>query len=85
MDGPLAAADLDGASDTIASTPATRAVILTKGDPMTLSARRLAAIMDRVCTIGPVHVVRRHARRPEVAQERVMVERLAAITGRPVT
>ncbi|OYU17194.1 MAG: lysine 2,3-aminomutase [Rhodobacteraceae bacterium PARR1] len=87
-DGPLPAADLEAALDYIAATPAIWEVILTGGDPMTLSPRRLRAIMDRLSAIPHVDVVRLHTRVPVVAPEKVTEALVAAITaksgGRPV-
>lgn len=84
-DGPLPAADLDAALDYIAATPAIWEVILTGGDPMTLSPRRLRAIMDRLSAIPHVDVVRLHTRVPVVAPEKVTEALVDAIKSRPVT
>ena len=46
-------------------------VILTGGDPLVLSARRLGAILARLDTMAHVKVVRLHTRVPAVAPERV--------------
>lgn len=46
-------------------------VILTGGDPLVLSPRRLAAIMAALAAIPHVRVVRLHSRVPAVAPERV--------------
>lgn len=84
-DGPLPADELDAALDYIAATPAIWEVILTGGDPMTLSPRRLRAIMDRLSAIPHVDVVRLHTRVPVVAPEKVTDALVNAITARPVT
>ena len=67
----LTAAELDAALAYIAERPQIWEVILTGGDPMVLSARRLAALMARLGEIDHVKVVRLHTRVPAVAPERV--------------
>jgi lysine 2,3-aminomutase len=46
-------------------------VILTGGDPLVLSARRLGAVMKRIAAIDHVKIVRLHTRLPTVAPERI--------------
>jgi lysine 2,3-aminomutase len=46
-------------------------VILTGGDPLVLSARRLAAAMKRLSTVEHVKIIRLHTRIPIVDPERV--------------
>ena len=70
-EGTLPEEDLVAALGYIAVNPAIREVILTGGDPMTLSPRRLRAIMDRLSAIPHVDVVRLHTRVPVVAPEKV--------------
>ena len=56
-------------------------VILTGGDPLILSPRRLADLLDRLDTIDHVAVIRFHTRVPIVDPERVtavLVDRLSA-------
>jgi len=87
-DGPLPGAELDAALAYIAATPAIWEVILTGGDPMTLSPRRLRAIMDRLAAIPHVDVVRLHSRVPVVAPEKVteaLVQAILPRAGGPVT
>lgn len=84
-DGPLTNSDLEAALDYIAATPAIWEVILTGGDPMTLSPRRLSAIMARLSAIPHVDVVRLHTRVPVVAPDKVTDALVQAIKGRPVT
>lgn len=55
---------LDAALGYIAETPAIWEVILTGGDPLLLSPRRLAGLMDRLKEIEHVRVVRIHTRLP---------------------
>ncbi|KEP69001.1 lysine 2,3-aminomutase [Thioclava dalianensis] len=79
--GPLPEAQLDAALEYIAATPAIREVILTGGDPLTLSPRRLGAVLDRLGAIAHLDQIRLHTRVPVVAPERIteaLCERLRA-------
>lgn len=69
--GPLPASDLDQALDYIARTPALREIILTGGDPLTLSPRRLRDVLKRLDAIAHLDMVRFHTRVPVVAPERI--------------
>ena len=69
--GPLPEAQLDAALDYIAATPALREIILTGGDPMTLSPRRLDAVLTRLDAIPHLDVIRLHSRVPVVAPDRI--------------
>ena len=62
----LSEADLDTAFAYVAERPEIFEVILTGGDPLVLSDRRLAAILDRLEAIPHVEVVRIHTRVPVV-------------------
>lgn len=75
--------DLTAALDYIAATPAIWEVILTGGDPMSLSPRRIAAIMERLSAIAHVQIVRLHTRVPVVAPHRIDDAMLAALRARP--
>lgn len=80
--GHLPQPDLDRALDHIAHTPALWEVILTGGDPLVLSPRRLADLMARLADIPHVQVVRFHSRVPVVAPQRVNDALLAALDTR---
>ncbi|WP_417808447.1 lysine-2,3-aminomutase-like protein [Thioclava sp.] len=69
--GPLPQDQLDAALDYIAATPAVREVILTGGDPLTLSLRRLSEALKRLGEIAHVDQIRLHTRVPVVAPERI--------------
>ena len=60
----LSGEDLDAAIDYIAGRPEIWEVILTGGDPLVLSARRLGDVMDRLRAIDHVRVIRIHTRIP---------------------
>jgi lysine 2,3-aminomutase len=69
--GTLAPEALERAFDYIASHPEIWEVILTGGDPLVLSARRLEELMLRLRTIPHVQVVRVHSRVPVVEPARI--------------
>ena len=58
-------------------------VILSGGDPLTLSPRRIDAILSELARIGHVGVVRFHTRVPAVAPERVTPDLIAALRRFP--
>ena len=64
-------AQLDAALAYIAGHPEIWEVILTGGDPLVLSPRRLGAAMRRIAAIDHVKVIRLHTRVPVVAPERI--------------
>ena len=78
-EGSLPEQDLVAALDYIAVNPAIREVILTGGDPLVLSARRIKGLMERLSTIAHVDQVRIHTRIPVVAPEKVTAELVAAL------
>ena len=57
-------------------------VILSGGDPLILSPRRLGALLDEIENIGHVKVIRFHTRVPVAAPERVTQELTAALERR---
>ncbi|OJF95037.1 lysine-2,3-aminomutase-like protein [Pararhizobium antarcticum] len=69
--GTLTPDAMDGAFAYIASRPEIWEVILTGGDPLVLSPRRLAEIMQRLASIDHVKVVRFHTRVPVVEPARI--------------
>ncbi len=77
--GTLTAAELDAAIGYIAAHPQVWEVILTGGDPLVLSPRRLEAIMGRLAAIEHVKVVRFHTRVPVVEPERIDAAMVAAL------
>lgn len=84
--GTLTAPELDAALAYIAARPEIWEVILTGGDPLVLSPRRLRALAQRLGAIAHVRILRLHTRVPVVEPERVdtaMVEALQA-GGHPV-
>nr|WP_164876132.1 lysine-2,3-aminomutase-like protein [Falsirhodobacter deserti] len=83
-DGSLSAAELDGIIAYLAAHPHIHEVILTGGDPMVLSARRLAHLIDRLTAIPHIDVIRFHTRVPAVAPHRIDDRLLQALRGRTV-
>lgn len=77
--GTLTPAQLDAALAYIAATPAIWEVILTGGDPLVLSPRRLREVMARLEAIDHVKVIRFHSRVPVVAPETITDELVAAL------
>ncbi|WP_363346996.1 lysine-2,3-aminomutase-like protein [Methylocystis echinoides] len=75
----LGDAEVEAALDYIARTPQIFEVILTGGDPLMLSARRLSAVARRLAEISHVAVLRVHSRAPTAAPDLVTPERLAAL------
>lgn len=63
----------------IAERPAIWEVILTGGDPLVLSPRRLADAMRRLADIPHVRIVRIHTRVPAVAPEQITPELVEAL------
>jgi lysine 2,3-aminomutase len=67
----LSPAELDVALDYIRSHDAIWEVILTGGDPLILSPRKLRGVMQALAAIDHVKIVRIHTRVPTVAPERI--------------
>lgn len=79
--GTLSTPALDAAIDYIADRPEIWEVILTGGDPLVLSPRRLRDLMERLAVIEHVKIVRFHTRVPVVEPERIDDEMVAALTA----
>ncbi len=77
--GTLASQAMDNAFAYIAGHPEIWEVILTGGDPLVLSPRRLASIMERLSAIDHVKIVRFHTRVPVVEPERVDAALITAL------
>ena len=75
----LTPAQLDAAFAYIAQRPEIWEVIVTGGDPLVLSPRRLADLMDRLEAIDHVKIVRFHTRVPAVDPEAVTDDLVAAL------
>jgi len=78
-EGTLPEADLQAALDYLHATPAVREVILTGGDPLVLSPRRLGDLMARLSAVPHLEVIRLHSRVPVVAPDRITPALLAAL------
>ena len=72
-------AQLDAALDYIRARPDVWEVILTGGDPLVLSPRRLAAAMRRLGGIDHVKILRTHTRVPVVDPARITAEMVRAL------
>ena len=75
LDGPA----LEAAFAYIESRPEIWEVILTGGDPLVLSPRRLKAAMARLAAIDHVRIVRLHTRLPAVDPEAITAELVEAL------
>ncbi len=78
--GMLTERELDTAIAWFAAHPAIREVILTGGDPLMLSPRRLEAIIARLSAIPHIEVVRIHTRVPTTDPTRVTDDLTRALT-----
>ena len=77
--GGLSPAALAAALDYIAAHPPIWEVILSGGDPLMLSARRLAPIVAKLAAIDHVKVIRVHTRIPAVAPQRINAALIRAL------
>jgi lysine 2,3-aminomutase len=71
---PLSPKELDAALGYIAGDPKIWEVILTGGDPLVLSPRRLRAVVTRLAAIPHVKVIRVHTRVPVADPDRITPE-----------
>ena len=72
--GALTGAELDAAFDYIQNHSEIWEVILSGGDPLMLSDRRLKDVIDRLCAIDHVKIIRIHSRVPVVDPARITNE-----------
>jgi lysine 2,3-aminomutase len=77
--GPMRAGALDAAIAAIAARPAIRDVILSGGDPLTMSTERIAELVRRVRAVPHVEVIRIATRVPVCLPQRIDEELLAAL------
>jgi lysine 2,3-aminomutase len=77
--GTLTRPELDAAVGYIAAHPGIWEVILTGGDPLVLSPRRLQEILRQLAAVPHVKIVRFHTRVPVVEPERIDEEMIAAL------
>ena len=78
----LSKAELEAAYAYIADHPEVSEIILTGGDPLVLSDRRLAEIVSRLNAILHVNIIRIHSRVPLVDPARITPDLLKALNGR---
>jgi lysine 2,3-aminomutase len=79
---PLTANELDAALDYVSATPAIWEVILTGGDPLVLSPRRLKHVTSRLARIAHVKIIRVHTRVPIVDPARITPALVRALKAR---
>ena len=77
--GLLNEAELEAALGWFAAHPAVGEVILTGGDPLMLSPRRLGHILGRLAGLPHIHTLRIHSRVPVAEPSRITPELLAAL------
>ena len=78
----MSASEIDDALAYIAAQPGIREAILTGGDPMILSARRLGGILRRVAAIRTIEILRVHTRVPVADPNRVDSALIGALRQR---
>lgn len=71
--------EIDAALSYIASHPEIHEIILTGGDPMMLSAQRVAWVAEKIADLSHIHVLRAHTRAPTAAPHLVTQEWLDAL------
>jgi len=81
----LSPQQLDAALEYIAAHPGVWEVILTGGDPLVLSARRLGEVIRRIAAIGHVKIVRLHTRLPVVSPEKITPALVRALKAEGAT
>jgi lysine 2,3-aminomutase len=80
--GGLSPAALAGALDYIRTHPEIWEVILSGGDPLVLSARRIKDVVGSIAAVDHVKVLRVHTRVPAVAPERISAALVRALRAR---
>lgn len=84
-DGTLTAAELEQALDYIRARPEIWEVVVTGGDPLSLSARRIDALVQALAAIEHVRIVRFHSRVPVVDPGRITDTLVRALRSDGVT
>ncbi len=79
--GGLTPAELDAALTYIAGHPEVWEVILTGGDPLVMSPRRIEDLVRRIADIPHVKILRVHTRLPVADPERVSEALVSALSG----
>ncbi|MBV9749211.1 MAG: lysine-2,3-aminomutase-like protein [Acetobacteraceae bacterium] len=79
--GVLTDVELDAACAWLRAHPAIREVILTGGDPLMLSPRRLGAILSTLAAMPHIELLRIHTRVPTATPERVTASLGAALAA----
>ncbi|MCZ7593473.1 MAG: lysine-2,3-aminomutase-like protein [Hyphomicrobium sp.] len=77
----LSEAELAAALDYVRARPAIWEVILTGGDPLILSPRRIAEVTAALGDIAHVKILRWHSRVPSVAPERITTQLVEALSS----
>jgi lysine 2,3-aminomutase len=78
-DGALSESEFETALSYLEADPKIWEVILTGGDPLVLSSRRIAELTRRLSAVNHLRVLRWHTRLPVAAPERITPDLVAAI------
>jgi len=81
----LSAQQLDAALAYVRAHPEIWEVILTGGDPLVLSARRIGDVIKRIAAIDHVKIIRLHTRLPVVSPEKITPSLVRALKAPGVT
>src|SRR4051794_27909598 len=81
----LSTGELDAALAYVRERPEIWEVILTGGDPLVLSARRLGEVVRRIAAIAHVKIIRLHTRVPVVSPEKITPALVRALKGSGAT
>ena len=78
-DGAISEGEIDEAVEYIRRTPSIRDVLVSGGDPLTISDERLETIMERLRSVGHIEIIRIGTRVPVTLPMRVTPELLAML------
>lgn len=79
-DGTMSDQDIEAALDYVGRAPQVREVILTGGDPLILTPKRVQRLGMGIQAISHVDIIRWHTRIPIAAPERITAEMIQALT-----
>jgi EF-P beta-lysylation protein EpmB len=77
----LGAADVEALADLVEADPSIREVILSGGDPLSVSDRKIGVLLDRLGRIASLRAIRFHSRTVTAVPSRVTPALLAALSS----
>ena len=83
-DGSLSRREFQVAIDTLSADPTIEEIILSGGDPLTLTNDKLATLLGALTRIGHIRRIRIHTRIPVVLPERIDAQLLGLISACPL-